>query len=101
METETASATVPVEKEKIVTEYTPATGTAAVAGNPNFHETEVARMDVREETADIKKETFARGEVTVRKEVEEDTVTAEETLRREKIDVDRKGNPDVKQSGNM
>ncbi|HIK32987.1 MAG TPA: DUF2382 domain-containing protein [Oscillatoriales cyanobacterium M59_W2019_021] len=101
VETETASATVPVEKEKIVIEYTPATGATAVAGNADFREAEVARMDVHEETADINKKTFARGEVTVRKEVEQDTVTAKETLRREEVEVDRQGNPDVQQSGRM
>lgn len=100
VETETASATVPVEKEKIIIEFTPATGTVTT-GNTDFRETEVARMDVHEETADIRKETFARGEVTVRKEVEQETVTGQETLRREEVDVDRQGNPDVKQSGKL
>ncbi|MGB3238261.1 MAG: DUF2382 domain-containing protein [Geitlerinemataceae cyanobacterium] len=100
VETETASASVPVEKEKIIIEYTPGTGTATT-GSTDFRETEVARMDVHEETADIHKETFARGEVTVRKEVEQETVTGQETLRREEVDVDRQGNPDVKQSGTL
>lgn len=98
--TETAEASVPVQKEKIIIEFTPATG-AAVAGDTDFSETEVARLEVHEETANIRKETFARGEVTVRKEVVEDTVTAQETLRREEVDVQREGTPDVQQSGQL
>jgi uncharacterized protein (TIGR02271 family) len=98
--TETAEATVPVEKEKIIIEFTPATGTVTT-GSTDFREIEVARMDVHEETADIHKETFARGEVTVRKEVVQDTVTGKETLRREEVDVDRQGNPNVEQSGRI
>lgn len=98
--TETAEASVPVQKEKIIIEFTPATG-VAVAGDTDFNETEVARLEVHEETANIRKETFARGEVTVRKEVVEDTVTAQETLRREEVDVQREGTPDVQQSGQL
>lgn len=98
--TETAEASVPVQKEKIVIEFTPATGTAVVGGT-DFNETEVARLEVHEETANIRKETVSRGEVTVRKEVVEDTVTAQETLRREEVDVAREGTPDVQQSGQL
>jgi uncharacterized protein (TIGR02271 family) len=98
--TETAEATVPVEKEKIIIEFTPATGTVTT-GSTDFRETEVARMEVHEETANIHKETFARGEVTVRKEVVQDTVTGKETLRREEVDVDRQGNPNVEESGRI
>jgi uncharacterized protein (TIGR02271 family) len=98
--TETAEATVPVKKDKIIIEFTPETSTE-VTGSSDFHEMEVARMDVHEETVDIHKETFARGEVTVRKEVEQDTVTGKETLRREEVDVDRQGNPNVQQSGQL
>lgn len=98
--TETAEATVPIEKEKIIIEFTPEMGTA-VTGNADFHEMEVARMEVHEETANIHKETFSRGEVTVRKEVEQDTVTGKETLRREEVDVDRQGNPNVQESGQL
>ena len=62
-------------------------------GSVDFREGEVARMEVYEETADIQKQAFVREEVTVRKEVERDTVNATETLRREELDVDVDGRP--------
>jgi uncharacterized protein (TIGR02271 family) len=52
-------------------------------------------MRVYEETADIRKQPFVREEVTVRKEVQRDTVDATETLRREELEIDVNGNPIV------
>ncbi|MEC4806253.1 MAG: DUF2382 domain-containing protein [Jaaginema sp. PMC 1079.18] len=97
--TETARAEVPVEKEKVVIEVTtPSSERQVSPGKANFKNTEVARMKVHEETADIRKEAYEHGEVKVRKEVERDTVSAKEKLRREELDVDRKGNPRVDRS---
>ncbi len=95
VETETARAAVPVEKERVVVERTtPANaGTPVTPGNADFREGEVARIEVYEETADIKKQAFVREEVNVRKEVERDTVEATETLRREELDVNTEGKP--------
>ena len=62
---------------------------------PLFHEGEVARVDVYEETPDIHKEAFVREEVRVRKEVDQKVVNAEEQLRREELDVDTQGRPVV------
>ncbi len=62
-------------------------------GTVDFHEGEVARMEVYEETADIQKKAYVREEVTIRKEVERDTVDATETVRREEFDIDIDGNP--------
>jgi stress response protein YsnF len=53
----------------------------------------VARVEVYEETADIQKQAFVREEVNIRKEVEHETVTSQETIRREELDVDVDGNP--------
>ena len=50
-------------------------------------------MEVYEETPDIHKEAFVREEVRVTKVVDQDTVTAEEQLRREELDVDTQGRP--------
>jgi uncharacterized protein (TIGR02271 family) len=58
-----------------------------------FNEGEVARVEVFEETPDIRKEAFVREEVRVRKEVDRQTVDAEETLRKERLDIDTQGNP--------
>lgn len=56
-----------------------------------FNEGEVSRVDVYEETADIQKQAFVREEVKVRKEVEQDVVSAKETIRREELDVETNG----------
>jgi uncharacterized protein (TIGR02271 family) len=94
IETDTAQVSVPVEKERVIIERTTPTGDREVApGAADFHEGEVARMEVFEETADIQKRAFVREEVTIRKEVERDTVDATETIRREELDVDVDGNP--------
>jgi uncharacterized protein (TIGR02271 family) len=92
VETETASVSVPVEKERVVIERTTPTSDRAVApGEVAFGDTEVARIEVYEETADVEKQAFVREEVNVRKEVEQDTVTARETIRREELDVESDG----------
>ncbi len=93
VETETARVSVPVEKERVVIERTtPAdAGTIAAPDKIDFSEGEVARMKVYEQTADIHKEAFVREEVKIRKEVERDTVEAQETLRREELDIDTDG----------
>ncbi|MGK7947717.1 MAG: YsnF/AvaK domain-containing protein [Xenococcaceae cyanobacterium] len=64
VESETANVSVPVEKERIVVERTTPTNAAAVApGETAFEEGEVARVEVYEETADIKKQAFVRKQV--------------------------------------
>ncbi|MEL6460290.1 MAG: DUF2382 domain-containing protein [Cyanobacteria bacterium J06621_15] len=94
VETETAKVAVPIEKERVVIERTtPTDGRAVAPGTVDFSGQEVARMDIYEESADINKEAFVREEVKVHKEVERETVEAQETLRREELDVDVDGNP--------
>jgi uncharacterized protein (TIGR02271 family) len=94
IETETARVSVPVDKERVIIERTSPTDATEVApGTANFREGEVARLEVYEETADIQKKAFVREEVSIRKEVEHDTVEASETVRREELDVDVDGNP--------
>ncbi|MDJ0590464.1 MAG: DUF2382 domain-containing protein [Pleurocapsa sp. MO_226.B13] len=89
VETETATVSVPVEKEKIVIERSSTTEVTPVTpGETAFVGGEVARVEVYEETADIEKQAFVREEVSVRKEVERDTVTAKETVRREELKVE-------------
>lgn len=97
VETETARVSVPVEKERVVIERrTPENiGTTVTPSDVDFREGEVAHMRVYEETADIRKQAFVREEVSVRKEVERDTVDATETLRREELEVDVNGKPIV------
>jgi uncharacterized protein (TIGR02271 family) len=93
VETETARVSVPVEHERVVIERTtPADAGRAVApGEADFRNQEVARMEIYEETPDIRKEAVVREEVKVKKVVEQDTVEAQETLRREELDIDQSG----------
>lgn len=88
IETETAQASVPIEKERVVIERIPATGTTAVApGEATFQAGEVSRMDVYEEVPEFHKEAFVREEVRVNKVVDKETATSQEQVRREEIDV--------------
>jgi uncharacterized protein (TIGR02271 family) len=96
VETETATVSVPVEKERVIIERSnPSETTPVTPGAADFREGEVARMEIYEETADIRKQAFVREEVNIRKEVERDTVDATETLRREELDIDTDGNPSI------
>lgn len=88
VESETASVSVPIERERVVIERTTPTGTASADVNHVFEDGEVARVEVYEEQANVRKEATVREEVNVRKEVEHDTVTEQATVRREELDVD-------------
>lgn len=92
VETETASVAVPVEKERIVIERTDATtGQVVTPGTADFAGGKVAEVELYEETASIDKQAFVREEVSVRKEVEQETVQASETIRREELEIDADG----------
>ena len=92
VETETQSVSVPVEKERVIIERSSVTeGTVVAPGEATFAEGEVARVEVYEESANVEKQAFVREEVNVRKEVEQDTVTARETIRREELEVETDG----------
>lgn len=99
VETETQHVSVPLEKERVVIEHVSPTDTdvAATVGTDAFQEGEVARVEVFEETPDIRREAFVREEVRVRKEVEQDTVESDETIRRERLNVDKEGNPIIRE----
>ncbi len=90
VETETARVAVPVEKERVIIERTTPNeaGRTVSSAEANFREGEVTRMDLYEETPDIQKEAVLREEVKIKKVVEQDTVEAEGTVRREELDVD-------------
>jgi len=91
VENETARVSVPVEKERVIIERTtPGEGARSVSpAEADFREGEVTRVDIYEETPDIHKEAVLREEVKINKVVERDTVEAEETLRREELDIDK------------
>ncbi|MBW4644294.1 MAG: DUF2382 domain-containing protein [Goleter apudmare HA4340-LM2] len=91
VETDTERVSVPIEKERVVIERTtPEAGARTVSpAEADFREGEVTRMDVYEETPDIRKEAVLREEVRVKKVTEQDTVEAQDTVRREELDIDR------------
>ena len=97
IETETARVSVPIERERVVIERVTPTdaGRAVSPSEVNFQEGEVARIEVYEETPDIHKEAFVREEIRVTKVVDHETVEAEETIRREELDIDTQGSPVV------
>jgi len=90
VETETARVSVPIEKERVVVErVTPSdTGSSVSPDATAFREGEVAHVEIYEEVADVRKEAFVREEVRVSKVVDHETVQAQETIRREELDVD-------------
>ncbi|MFN6517189.1 MAG: DUF2382 domain-containing protein [Nostoc sp. CreGUA01] len=89
VETDTARVAVPVEKERVVIERVTPTdaGRTVSAREADFREGEVARVELHEETPEIRKEAFVREEVRVKKVVDQDTVETQETVRREELDV--------------
>lgn len=93
VEMDTQRVSVPIEKERVVVErITPSdAGTVVDPSIDAFRDGEVARMEVYEETPDIRKETVVREEVRVRKEVDQETVEMEEQLRREELDINKQG----------
>lgn len=100
IETETAKVSVPIEKERVVIErITPTESEVVVtSGELDFQEGIVARIELYEETPEIHKEAFVREEIKIKKVVERDTVEAEETIRREELDINTEGNPNVNQT---
>ncbi len=100
VETETARVSVPIEKERVVIERVTPTGAgqAVAPGSVDFREGEVAHMEIYEETPDIRKEAVLREEVRVNKVVDRDMVEAQETLRREELDVSTDDTPVVDSS---
>ncbi|AFZ26224.1 conserved domain protein, TIGR02271+C111 [Cylindrospermum stagnale PCC 7417] len=93
IETEVARVGIPIQKERVVIERVPATATGTFVDPKElkFQEGEVARIEVYEETPDIHKEAFVREEVRVRKVIDRDMVEAQDTIRREELDVNTAG----------
>ncbi|MEG3903166.1 MULTISPECIES: DUF2382 domain-containing protein [unclassified Microcoleus] len=88
VETKTVQLEVPVEKERVVIEHTtPEYVGSRVTPDTAFNQEEMAHLEIYEETVNIKKQAFVREEVQIRKEVEQDTVEATDTVRREELDV--------------
>jgi uncharacterized protein (TIGR02271 family) len=98
VESETARIAIPIEKEQLIIEQKNATEMKPVSPDEaDFRGGEVFRMEVFEESANIQKQTFIRGEVNIKKQIKHDIVEAQETVRREELEVDTEGHPMVHQ----
>jgi uncharacterized protein (TIGR02271 family) len=91
VETETASVSVPIEKEHLVIERKNVTEEALSPENVHFGDGEVVNIDLYEETATVSKQAFVREEVNVHKEVEQETIQKSETIRREELEIEEEG----------
>lgn len=103
VETDTQHVSVPVERERVVIERVEPTqrDVDPALGSTAFQEGEAVRMEIYEEVPEIRKEAVVREEVRVRKEVDRDTAESDETIRRERLDIDKNGNPITRdQDGN-
>ena len=88
IETETKEVEIPIEKEKVVVKVQDvAEEIPAEPGEAKFEEGAVAKVKVYEEKAEVGKKAFVRQEVEVKKEVEGKIVNAEETLRKEELEM--------------
>ena len=101
IETQTARVAVPVKKERVLIERVSPNEVGTVV-DPNalkFQEGEVTRIELYEETPEIHKEAFVREEVRVKKVVDRQTVEAQDTIRREQLDIDTTGELHVDETG--
>lgn len=88
VETETDTVSVPVEKERVVIERHEGDEAAIAPESVDFETGEVASVDLYEERASIEKQTVVKEEVSIKKEVERDSVEASKTLRREELAIE-------------
>ena len=98
IETETVKASVPVEKERVIIERTTPTDRGVSETPHNAFQEETIRMEIYEEIPVLRKETFVREEINVRKEVALDTVEVKDTVRREELDLDTESSFNINES---
>ncbi|WP_414574624.1 DUF2382 domain-containing protein [Anabaena sp. CCY 9402-a] len=99
IETETTRVTVPVQKERVVIERVTRTAADTIVEpeEVQFQAGEVARIELYQETPEIRKQAFVREEVRVKKVIEQETVEAQDVIRREELDINTAGNATLKQ----
>ncbi len=95
VETETATVSLSLEKERVVIERKSGNRTPVAPSEVNFHTGEVARIEIYEETPEVRKEAFVREEVSIHKEIDRETVEVKELLRREELDLDKIDRPSL------
>jgi len=95
VESKTVETDVPVERERVVIERRDVGSQPVAADAADFRDQEIARVDVYGEEVNVEKQAVVREEVSLRKEKEQDTVHVKDQVRREELDVDTHGNPDI------
>lgn len=93
VETEHVRETVPVKREEVTVERRKVTGDGAARGGEVQIEKDEIRVPVMEEEVVARKQAVAKEEVVIRKDVVEDEKVVEADLKKERIDVDREGDP--------
>lgn len=97
--TETKSLEVPVEREEIVIERTPAGGRTKKSTASDFREGEEIRIPIREEEVVVGKESVVAEEVKVGKRTVRDTEHVTGQVRKEELKVETTGDVDVDKRG--
>jgi uncharacterized protein (TIGR02271 family) len=93
---ETQHIDVPVEREEVVIERTPVHGRAPAGA---IAEGEEVRIPVREEQVNVSKDAVVTEEVKVGKRVVQDTERVSGEVRKEEVQVEQKGDVDVRTRG--
>ena len=94
--TETVEGSIPVQKEKIIIEIESIVGTTQVnLPDGHWQSGDVATVEVFEDQVELRKEPVVSQQINIRKEVEQDVVTVQETVRREELEVHTEGDPHV------
>ena len=92
--TEHKTLDVPVTREEVVIERRPASGKEVSASD--LRAGQEVRIPVREEEVNVEKQVVAGEEVSVGKKRVRDTKRVDETLRKEEIKVDTKGDAKIR-----
>jgi len=91
--TEHQTIDVPVQREEVVIERRPASGTAS---SSDIQPGQEVRIPVKEEQVRVEKETVTKEEVHVGKRQVQDTKRVSGDVRKEEVKVEQKGNVDVR-----
>lgn len=94
VETEHVSRRVPVRHEEVVIEHRPAS--ERMGAEPKIGEDGEVRIPINEERLDVEKHVVPQEDVVVRKQERIDEETIEADLRRERVDIDREGDVDLR-----
>jgi uncharacterized protein (TIGR02271 family) len=95
VETEHVREQVPLRHEEVVVERRPADQDMAARGR--IGDSEEVRIPVHEEELVVDKRVVPKEEIVVRKQERVETETVEDDLRRERVDVHREGDVDVRE----